>query len=247
MGKEQTMNDLLELIDSTTHAGAGLLSRLSAGAFRTDTAIRMRQPPSLSVTDDSAPRDTAIGIDVSGSMGACDYPPTRLDGGIQAGMAYAKARAMTHPDDRTAVISFSDEAHVVLPLTPVTKSRTIETALRKLAIDGGTDMAEGLGAAAKLFKNERQTGRRRHVVMLTDGRGGEPLKQAAELKKRLGAVIDVVGIGGTPDAVNEALLREVATTEPHGVCHYRFIKDPATLSEHYTQLAQGLVRHGAGE
>ncbi len=241
------MNDLLELIDSATHAGAGLLGRLSAGAFRTDTAIRMRQPLSPPVTDDSAPQDTAIVIDVSGSMGACNYPPSRRDGGIQAGMAYAKARDITHADDRIAVISFSDDAHVVLPLTPVAKSRTIQAALRQLTIDGGTDLAKGLRAAARLFENEQQTGRRRHIVMLTDGRGGEPLKQAAKLKNKLGAVIDVVGIGGTPDAVNEALLREVATTEPGGFCHYRFVKDPETLSEHYKQLAKGLVWHGAGE
>jgi Ca-activated chloride channel family protein len=247
MEKEQIMNELLELIDSATRAGAGLLRRLSAGAFRTDTAITVRQPPSPSVTDDNAPRDTAIVIDVSGSMGACDYPPSRLDGGIQAGMTYAHARAMTHPGDRIAVISFSDEAQVVLPLTPVTKRRTIQTALRKLTIEGGTDLAKGLEAAARLFEDEGSTGRRRHVVMLTDGRGGEPLKQAAKLKNKLGAVIDVVGIGGTPDAVNEALLRQVATTDPGGFCHYRFVKDPETLSEHYTQLAKGLVWNGPAE
>jgi len=56
-----------------------------------------------------------------------------------------------------------------------------------------------------------------------------------------------VGIGGTPDAVNEALLRQVATTDPGGFCHYRFVKDPETLSEHYTQLAKGLVWNGPAE
>lgn len=241
------MNELLELIDSATRAGAGFLRRLSAGAFRTDTAITVRQPPSPSVTDDNAPRDTAIVIDVSGSMGACDYLPTRLDGGIHAGIEYAVTCANQRPDDRIAVISFSDEAHVVLPLTPVTKRRTIQTALRKLTIDGGTDLAKGLEAVARLFEDEGPTGRRRHVVMLTDGRGGEPLKQAAKLKNKLGAVIDVVGIGGTPDAVNEALLRQVATTEPDGFCHYHFVKDPETLSSHYKQLAKGLVWNGPAE
>ena len=241
------MNDLLEFIDSATRAGTGLLKRLSAGAFRTDTAITVRQPPSPSVTDDNAPRDTAIVIDVSGSMGACDYPPSRLDGGIRAGIAYAKARVTKHPGDRIAIISFSDEARVVRPLTPVTDGKAIRSALRQLTIDGGTDLAKGLGAAARLFENEPQFDRRRCVILLTDGQGGKPLKQAAKLKKKLGAVIDVVGIGGTPDVVNESLLREVATTDPGGFCHYRFIRDPETLSEHYTQLAQGLIWHGAGE
>ena len=67
---------------------------------------------------------------------------------------------------------------------------------------------------------------------------------AVMLKQRLDAVIDVVGIGGSPSVVNEALLRQVATTDPDGFCHYRFIKDAQALSKHYTQLAQGLIWRG---
>ena len=238
------MHDLLKFIDSATHAGVGLLKQLSPGALRTDTAIRMRQSPSPPVTDDNAPRDTAIVIDVSGSMSECDYPPSRLDGGIQAGMAYAKTRVKKHPGDRIAVISFSDEAQVVRPLTPVTDGKAIRSALRQLTIEGGTDLAKGLGAAARLFENEPQSRRRRCVILLTDGQGGEPLKIAARLKGKLGAVIDVVGIGGSHSAVDEHLLREVATTDPNGRCHYRFIKDPQVLSEHYRQLAKGLLWRG---
>jgi len=238
------MNDLLEVIGSAKRAASDLIERLSTGAFRTGPAITVRQSPSPPVADGGTPRDTAVVIDVSGSMEASDYPPTRLDGGIHAGIEHAVTCAKQRPGDRIAVISFSDGAHVVLPLTPVTKSKTIQRALRQLTIDGGTDLARGLRAAAKLFENERQVGRRRHVIMLTDGQGGKPLKQAVKLKEELGAVIDVVGIGGAPSAVNEALLRKVATTDPDGFCHYRFVKDPETLSEHCTQLAKGLVWRG---
>jgi uncharacterized protein YegL len=238
------MTDLLEFIDSATRAGADLLKRLAPGAFRTDTAVRMRQSPSPPVTDDNGPRDTAIVIDVSGSMGTSDYPPSRLDGGIQAGMAYATTCAKERPVNRIAIVSFSERACVVLPLTPVTRGREITNAFGRLTIDGGTDLAQGLKAAARLFENQPQTQRRRHVILLTDGQGGKPLKIAARLKGKLGVVIDVVGIGGSPDEVNEALLRQVATTDPDGRSHYRFIEDPQVLSQHYAQLAQGLIWRG---
>ncbi len=240
------MNDTLELIGSAKRAAADLLKRLSARASRAGIAVAARQSPAPLVTDGGVPRDTAVVIDVSGSMGACDYPPTRLDGGIHAGIEYAGTCAKEHPGDRIAVISFSDEAQMVLPLTPVADGKAIQRALRRLTIDGGTDLAEGLRAAAHLFENERQSGRRRHVILLTDGQGGKPLKVAVKLEEKLNAVIDVVGIGGSPAAVNEVLLRKVATTDPDGFCHYRFVKDPETLSEHYTQLAKGLVWRGGG-
>jgi Ca-activated chloride channel family protein len=159
-------------------------------------------------------------------------------------VAHATTCAKERPGDRIALVSFSEKARVVLPLTPVTRSRTILKAFRRLNLDGGTDLAQGLKAAATLFENQPRTQRRRHVVMLTDGFGGEPLQIAARLKEKLGVVIDVVGIGGSRSAVNEDLLREVATTDPDGFCHYRFIKDPQALSEHYKQLAQGLVWRG---
>jgi len=177
-------------------------------------------------------------------MGASDFRPSRLDGAIQAGVANATTCAQERPGDRIAIVSFSERARVALALTPVTRSKKILKAFRRLTLDGGTDLAQGLKAAAKLFENQPRTHRRRSVILLTDGQGGEPLDVAAQLKKKLGVVIDVVGIGGSHSAVNEDLLREVATTDSDGFCHYRFIKDSEALSEHYKQLAQGLVWRG---
>lgn len=238
------MNRRSEFIGSIRRAANDLFQRLSAGPPKTGVALAVRESLPVGVSDRSPPRDTAAVLDISGSMGAPDYPPTRLRGGIDATLTYIDTRRKLCPSDRIALVSFNHAAQVVLPLGPITERKMIGRALRRLRDSGGTDLAEGLRAAARLFTDKRPGGRRRHVILLTDGQGGEPLEMAAELKERLGVVIDAVGIGGSPDEVDEALLRQVATTDPDGYCHYRFIKDAQTLSEHYTQLAQSILWRG---
>lgn len=185
------------------------------------------------------PRDTVIVVDVSMSMEDCDYYPTRLDGGIEAGIEYINARAK-YPGDKIAVVSFSDDACIVLGLTDINKKSKIISALCCLTIEGGTNITKGLKAAITVFDNNENNNHLRHVILLTDGYGSNPVRTAEKLKEQY-AVIDVVGIGGTPDAVNTKLLRKVATTDPDGFNRYYFIKDSKTLREHYRKLATGLV------
>jgi uncharacterized protein with von Willebrand factor type A (vWA) domain len=177
-------------------------------------------------------------------MGGSDYPPTRLDGGIKVSVEYVDKRIEQSPNDRVAVVSFNSTARIVLPLTPITNKEKIVRVIRKLTAGGGTDIAEGLKAAAEIFEAEPQSNRQRHIITLTDGQGGRPLKIAGKLKTEYRVIINVVGIGGSPSDVNESLLRKVATTDPDGFCHYCFIKDTEALSEHYRQLATGIVWRG---
>lgn len=222
----------------------GFFKQLSQATSETDTALIGRKPFLRTASIFGMSRDTVQVFDVSGSMGSPDYPPTRLDGGIQAGIEYTTARLEQSPSDRIALVSFNNTGQVILPLTPITKSEIIIRAIRRLTAGGGTDIAEGLQAAADIFDKEPQSNRQKHIIVLTDGQGGRPLKISSRLKQEYGAVIDVVGIGGSPSDVNESLLRKLATTDPDGFCHYRYIKDPETLSEHYRQLAKSIVWRG---
>jgi Mg-chelatase subunit ChlD len=164
-------------------------------------------------------------FDVSGSMSENDYPPNRLAGAIEAAAEYGKARAEQSPDDRIAVVTFNETAQIVLPLTHILEKQKILSAICQLKAGGGTDIAEGLKAAMRVFDMQPLAHRLRQAILLTDGDGGNPLPKATILKAQYGAVIDVAGIGGTPEAVRESLLREVATTDPDGFNHYRLIKD----------------------
>ena len=93
---------------------------------------------------------------------------------------------------------------------------------------------QGLRIARDAFDWHRKSVVRR-IILLTDGHGGDPMETAEDLKSR-GVVIDVVGVGRAPGAVDETLLHQVASVI-EGETRYRFIKDQKTLVDHYTQLA----------
>ena len=130
-------------------------------------------------------------------------------------------------------MSFDQYAQVEFPLgTLATDKAQMISAIQALQIRGGTDINEGLKVAGSLFDFNRKVKRR--IILLTDGQGGYPLRTAEGLKSQ-GVTIECIGIGQSPDCVDEALLRQVATTSA-GECHYRFISDQRTLLDHVTQL-----------
>jgi uncharacterized protein YegL len=222
-------------------AVSGLIEGLRADLLETKAVNKSYL---LTVCYAGQPRDTVIVQDVSWSMGISDYLPTRLAGGIQAAIEYINTRAEHCPNDRIAVVSFSHTARVVVALSSIAAKEKIIKAVRRLSAGGGTDIAEGLKKASEIFQDQLVCTNDRQIILLTDGHGGHPVGMANRLKDKCNVVIDVVGIGGSPCDVNVSLLRKVATTDPDGLNHYRFIRDSKALKEHYKQLATGLVWRG---
>ena len=206
-----------------------------------DSPNHTSSPPSC---PRASPRDTVIVNDRSGSMSSRDYRPSRLAGGVKAATAYINARLGQCSQDRVALAAFNDTAKTLVPLTLITERERLLRALDRITATGGTDIGSGLKVTMELLDQTPTQERQRHLVLLTDGHGGSPVAKADCLKRQYEVVIDVVGIGGTPDAVNESLLRAVATTEPDGFNHYRFIKDSHELEKHYQDLATGLIWRG---
>ena len=134
-----------------------------------------------------------------------------------------------------------------MPPTAINNSRNIIKGIRSIKIVGGTDIGNGLVETAKVLNVHSKLNAKSHIILLTDGFGECPLSIPEEIKQQYDTIIDVVGIGGSRDDVNEYLLREVATTEVDGTNHYRFIADARTLKQHYRQLATGLVWKGANQ
>ncbi len=80
----------------------------------------------------------------------------------------------------------------------------------------------------------------RRIIMLTDGeynQGGCPITTASKLKKS-GVIIDCIGIGGSPDDVDEATLKQIASRNPDGSIRYCFIGDQQQLIQKYQTLAK---------
>lgn len=205
-------------------------------------------PPGL-CDEASLPHDTILVQDVSGSMTWSDCVPSRLEASKQAAEGFARKRAALSPGDRIAMVTFNIHGRVVLPLTEIVQLDRILMSLSVLRGAGGTDIAEGLKAANAVFGEDiarnPALARHRRILLLTDGHGGRPLRWATHLKGA-GVLLEVIGIGGDTSAVDERLLRQVATTDVNGLVHYWFFRHTEGLVAHYENLASGLVYRGQG-
>ena len=79
----------------------------------------------------------------------------------------------------------------------------------------------------------------RRIIMLSDGEhngGGSPETVASNLKNA-GVIIDCIGIGGSPEDVDELLLKKIASRNPDGSIRYCFIGDQQKLLRKYKTLA----------
>ena len=184
-------------------------------------------------------------IDRSGSMGCRDYLPSRLQAAINAAVEYVMTLVKQKTQHQIAVISFGDDAKVVVPLTAIDGCQRIVNGIRSISIHGGTNIAAGFTQAAELLV--KCSDKHSQIILLTDGYGSCNLSIPEKLKRDYKATVNVIGIGGSPKDVDESLLRRIATTDPDGANHYRFIKDAHTLKQHYQQLATGLVWKGTNQ
>ena len=210
------------------------------------TANNKLGEPAL-LSDKTIPNDTVCVNDTSSSMSWKDCKPSRLEAGKMATEKFISKRTSISKTDRIALVSFDTSAHIVLPFTDITNLTLINSAVTSLKAEGGTDIAEGLKAAAGIFANDpivNFAGRRlKRILLLTDGCGGRPLKISQALKDA-DILIEVIGIGGDRSAVNEKLLRKVAKTDANGFTHYWFFTDTDNLVKQYENIATGIVWKG---
>jgi hypothetical protein len=186
------------------------------------------------------PRDTVIGIACSKSMSATDYWPTRFKCGINAAIEYMKVRARQNTNDRVALVCFSNETRLVVHLVSIQDKFTIQHSADEANLRGSVHIGKGLKGVIRVFKKQKKPNHQRHVILLTDSYGGNTIKKAEKLKYKYGAIINVVAIGRSTVKINKALLCKIATTDPDGNNHFRFVKDPEDLIEHFGQLAAEL-------
>lgn len=195
-------------------------------------------------SDGSTPGGVSAGspevlvLDVSGSMSDDDYKPTRLGGAKTAGYAFLRKLGDVSPDSLVGVVSFGDKGRVVCrPVKVRDGLAQLESKVRGLKDDGCTNMASGLKLAGELISKCPGSGVGR-IVMLTDGHaneGGDP-EPVAEKLKRQGIQLDIIGIGGSPSAVNERQLRRMASVVG-GKKRYWFIRNVPDLVKRFEALA----------
>ena len=138
--------------------------------------------------------DIVLAMDISGSMLAMDFAPQdRLGAAVEVAKDFIRRR----PNDRFALVAFSEYALTQIPLT--FDHTALDNSLSNLKVNedaSGTAIGMGLAKAVARLKNSRA--KTRLVIMITDGVSNtgeiDPIT-AAQFARDLGIKVYPIGVG----------------------------------------------------
>lgn len=196
--------------------------------------------------------DIAVALDISGSMGATDFRPHRLDAAKRIISDFISERKY----DRIGLVVFSREAFTQSP--PTLDHGVLQRLLgdvrlaEELRIQDGTAIGSGLATAANMLKDS--TAENKLVTLITDGvnNAGEidpiTVARAAEalgikvytigVGRRAGAFRQQLGPFGSGVTVRESPLDEETLREIAEITSAKFYRatDEAGLRGIYTEI-----------
>ncbi|MFN0242601.1 MAG: von Willebrand factor type A domain-containing protein [Planctomycetota bacterium] len=155
-------------------------------------------------------------IDTSGSM----KEQNRLET-VKHSLRLLASQLDAH--DRIAVVRYSDEASIVLPMTSAAQRATIETAIEVMQPQGSTNSEAGLKLGYAIALDNLDSNATNRVVFLSDGvanRGEtDPVKLSDTVKsiRERGVYLNTIGVGMNNH--NDVFLEQLAN-KGDGVCNY---------------------------
>ncbi|MFN8291305.1 MAG: VWA domain-containing protein [Chitinophagaceae bacterium] len=199
--------------------------------------------------------DIVLCMDVSGSMGSRDIPPSRMEAAKEVAEEFVRSR----PVDRIGLVIFSGESFTQCPITTDrnTLIEQIESLESRKHLADGTVIGEGLATAADRLT--KSPGKSKVIILITDGKEDPPETRlidpltALEITKSKGVKVYTIGMGAGPatveentgkakgkknpavDFLDEALLQKIAA-ETGG--QYFRARDRDALKNIYKQIDQ---------
>lgn len=181
----------------------------------------------------------AIVIDTSGSMGGGvgGLGQSQLDiakEGALAGINTLSSR------DMASVIRFDSSAGLVMPLAELTDRGAFASAIRRMEVGGGTNMAPGLVMA--LEQLEDAPAAVKHIIVLSDGQTTGSSREFQTIIRRARQTnisISTVTIG---DFSNDALMQEIAAATNGRYYPVTIANSKAQLPEIFIREAQTISR-----
>lgn len=195
--------------------------------------------------------DLVISMDVSSSMLAEDFKPTRLEAAKDVAADFISKR----PSDRIGLVIFGGESFTQVPIT--TDHKIVQSQLEKIEngrLSDGTAIGMGIGTAINRLKDSEAESK--VIILMTDGVNNSGLvdpRTAAEAAVQYNVKVYTIGIGTkgqaympaylNPDGsvaydyldveIDEALLTEIAQTT--GGKYYR-ATDKKSLETIYEEI-----------
>jgi Mg-chelatase subunit ChlD len=182
------------------------------------------------------PLALALAVDCSGSMADAGKMET-----VHAGLRRMVERL--RPEDRLAIVAWSDEARLVLPLASVGDGVAARRAIEELAPSGSTNLEAGLACAFASLRDDdaHRAGAARRVILLTDGIANRGVTDPEEILRRArragecGIDLATVGVGAD---LNHDLLQRLARG---GRGLYHFVSDRRDLAKVFVDDLQSLL------
>lgn len=150
-------------------------------------------------------------------------------------------------NDALAIVAFSSDARMILPMTPASQKGVIESAIFPLQPDGSTNAAAGLRmgyeeALAKIDPNAQN-----RVVLLSDGVANtgqtdqDEITKSVQLHREKGIYLNTIGVGMNNH--NDALLEQLAD-KGDGICSYVDSPDEArkAIVDRFTGAFETIAR-----
>ncbi|HUQ07667.1 MAG TPA: VWA domain-containing protein [Kofleriaceae bacterium] len=214
-------------------------SHILRGTTETYLAVALAAPDNRITS--RAPTSVAIVLDRSGSM--LGQPWTD---------AVASAKVLIDklgPDDELAIVAYSTNADIVLPLGPAsgeTRAKA-KAAIDTLAADGGTNISGGLNLGADELARARTPLRR--MVLISDGQANEGIYDRGGLVRlasaRAASGISITSVGVGLD-FNEDTMAGIAVA---GRGNYHFVENAADLGAMFVaelgSLGETVLTHAA--
>ncbi len=180
-------------------------------------------------------------IDRSGSMASTYYKPG-VPGPVRSKLEIAKdaaALAVTQlsSTDQVGIVVFDQMARWQVPLGPVGDTSTLQNAISRITLGGGTSIYSGFAPAVEALKTA--TAKNKHILILTDGQDRDRLTKYDDLLEEANKSNITVSTVGLGDDVNSAFLGSLAD---RGGGRYSYVDDPNNLPKIFAKEARLAAR-----
>lgn len=137
--------------------------------------------------------DIVLALDISGSMSAKDFEPTRFAAAKDVATKFVNSR----PNDNMGLVVFAGES---LSLMPLTNDRAaLVNAIKQVEmgdLNDGTAIGDGLTSAVNRVASGKA--KSKSIILLTDGTnnaGDVPPSTAAQIARQKGVKVYTIGVG----------------------------------------------------
>lgn len=186
--------------------------------------------------------DIMLCMDVSTSMDAVDFSPSRIEAAKTQAVRFVGQR----PDDRVGMVVFSGEPYTLCPLT--TDHEALQNLIMQTVtgfLDDGTAIGMGLSKAVERLEDSKA--KSRIIVLLTDGENNAGVispEDAARLAKTYNIKVYIIGLGAAGDALQPSMMNPdgsyVMQYSPVNIDEQQLMEMAATTGGKYFRAADDL-------